>query len=85
MKGPVDANVLNYCIVPGNIPSSSLASAPLTTLQGGSLTYGRRFRKDFVNDAIVGEKTFGPYNNYPTDVTCDNGVIHVIGIVLSPN
>ena len=85
MQGPVDANVINYCIVPGKIASGSLASAPLQTLQGASLTYGRRFRKDFVNDAIVGEKTFGPYSDFPTDVNCDNGVIHAVSLVLSPN
>lgn len=85
MKGPVDASVCNYCIVQGLVPSSALSSAPLTTLQGDSLTYGRRFRKDFVNDAIVGEKTFGPYADFPTDVQCDNGVIHTVGICLSPN
>jgi uncharacterized surface protein with fasciclin (FAS1) repeats len=84
-KGPLDANVINYCIVPGSVPSGSLSSAPLATLQGGALTYGRRFRKDFVNDAIVGEKTFGPYADFPTDVACDNGVVHGIGLVLSPN
>ena len=85
MKGPVDANVLNYCIVPGNIASSALSSAPLTTLQGSALTYGRRFRKDFVDDAIVGEKTFGRFSDFPTDVACDNGVIHAVGIMLAPN
>lgn len=83
-KGPVDANVLNYCIVSGNVPSGSLSSAPLATMQGESLTYGRKFRKDFINDAIVGEKTFGPFADFPTDVACDNGVIHSVGIMLAP-
>ena len=84
-KGPIDGNALAYCIVNGNVPSSALSSAPLDTLMGSPLTYGRRFRKDFVNDAIVGEKTFGAYNDFPTDVACDNGVIHAIGIMVTPN
>lgn len=71
--------------MPGAVPSSGLSSAPLTTLQGSSITYGRRFRKDFVDDAIVGEKTFGQFNDFPTDVQCDNGVIHTVGIMLAPN
>jgi uncharacterized surface protein with fasciclin (FAS1) repeats len=85
MKGPIDANVLNYCIVPGAISSSAIGSADLTTLAGVPLLYKRQFRKDFVNDAIVGEKTFGQFSDFPTDVPCDNGVIHSVGIMLSPN
>lgn len=83
--GPIDGNALAYCIVQGSVPSSALGSANLQTLSGGTLTYGRRFRKDFINDAIVGEKTFGRFADFPTDVTCDNGVIHSVGIMLSPN
>jgi uncharacterized surface protein with fasciclin (FAS1) repeats len=84
MFGPVDANVINYCIVPGTIASGGLSSANLQTAQGASLTYKRQFRKDFVNDAIVGEATFGQFSNFPTDVACDNGVIHSVSIVLAP-
>jgi uncharacterized surface protein with fasciclin (FAS1) repeats len=84
MKGPVDAATLKYSIVPGAISSAALSSANLTPLAGGALTYSRKFRKDFVNDAIVGEKTFGPFSNFPTDVACDNGVIHAVGIMLYP-
>jgi uncharacterized surface protein with fasciclin (FAS1) repeats len=38
MVGPVDAAVLNYCIVPGIVACSAVSSNPLTTLQGESLT-----------------------------------------------
>jgi uncharacterized surface protein with fasciclin (FAS1) repeats len=85
MTGPVDAAVCQYCIVQGGVPSNALSSAPLTTLTGASLTYGRRFRKDFVNDAIVGESTFGPFKDYPIDVGCDNGIIHGVGYVMEPS
>lgn len=81
-RGPVDANALKYCIVPGNIASSAVSTSPLTTLNGQALTYSRKFRKDFVNDSILGEKTFGQFDDFPTDVACDNGVIHSIGIML---
>jgi len=57
----------------------------LATLNGKDLTYSRKFRKDFVDDAILGEVTFGIYSNFPIDVACDNGVIHSIGLVVSPN
>lgn len=85
MIGPVDANVCNYCIVPGAALSpAAVATAPLTTAQGQALTYSRKFRKDFVNDAILGEKTFGAFADFPVDVACDNGVIHSIGIMVAP-
>jgi uncharacterized surface protein with fasciclin (FAS1) repeats len=84
MFGPVDAAVLNYCIVPGTISSSAVSGAPLSTLQGESLTYSRKFRKDFVNDAILCEKSFGGFSDFPVDVACDNGVIHSVSIQLAP-
>mmetsp|Transcript_24774 Transcript_24774/g.36667 ORF Transcript_24774/g.36667 Transcript_24774/m.36667 type:complete len:190 (+) Transcript_24774:42-611(+) len=84
MIGPVDAAVCNYCIVPGTLSSSAVSTGALTTLQGSALTYSRKFRKDFVNDAILGEKTFGAFADFPIDVACDNGVIHSIGIMVYP-
>jgi uncharacterized surface protein with fasciclin (FAS1) repeats len=85
MVGPVDASVCSYCIVPGQLSSSAISTSPLATLHGKAIAYSRKFRKDFVNDAIVGEKTFGAFSDFPTDVACDNGVVHSIGLVLSPN
>lgn len=81
-RGPFDANAINYCVVPGMISSAAVATTPLVTLSGETLTYSRKFRKDFVNDSIVGEKTFGQFSDFPVDVACDNGIIHSIGIVL---
>lgn len=80
LRGPVDARVLKLHIVPGNIPSSAVPSADLTSLGGEKLTYRYAVRKHFVNDAIIGEKTFGPYPDYPVDVLCSNGVIHAVGL-----
>jgi uncharacterized surface protein with fasciclin (FAS1) repeats len=82
--GPVTADVIKYSIVPGTVTSSAASSAPLVTSQGESLTYSRKFRKDFVNDSILGGKTFGPFSDYPTDVACDNGLIHAVGEMLAP-
>jgi uncharacterized surface protein with fasciclin (FAS1) repeats len=85
MTGPVDAAALSFCIVSGAVSSGALGSADLTTLSGSALVYKRQFRKDFINDSIVGEKTFGPFEDFPTDVACDNGIIHAVGIMPSPN
>jgi uncharacterized surface protein with fasciclin (FAS1) repeats len=84
MFKPFGAEEIKYCVVPGKISASAVASTPLVTLQGSTLAYKRQFRKDFVNDAIVGEKTFGAFSDFPIDVACDNGIIHSIGLVLAP-
>jgi hypothetical protein len=78
-RGPFDATAISLCIVQGGIPSSAVGTTALTTVNGESLTYSRKFRKDFVNDSIIGEKTFGVYEDFPTDVACDNGIIHTVG------
>jgi len=80
LRGPVDARVLKMHIVPGLISSKDVSSADLTSLGGEKLTYRYAVRKNFVNDAIIGEKTFGPYSDYPIDVACSNGVIHAVGL-----
>ena len=80
LRGPVDARVLKMHIVPGNIASADVPSADLTSLGGEKLTYRYAVRKHFVNDAIIGEKTFGPFSDYPVDVACSNGVIHSVGL-----
>ena len=82
--GPVTADVLAYSVVHGTVSSAALSSTPLATLSGGAVTYKRQFRKDFVDDSIVGEKTFGAFSDFPTDLACDNGVIHSVGIMLAP-
>ena len=49
------ADVLKYHVVPGKYTSAQIAG-DLKTLQGNSLTYQRKFRKTFVDDAIVGQE-----------------------------
>jgi hypothetical protein len=78
-RGPFDAEAIKLCVVQGGISSSAVGSTPLTTLGGETLTYSRKFRKDFVNDSIIGEKTFGQFSDFPTDVAADNGTIHTVG------
>ena len=61
MFGPFDAEICKLHIVTGEVPTSAVSSAPLPTLAGKDLKYKRAVRKDFVNDVVIGEKTFGPY------------------------
>lgn len=83
MFGPFDAAVCKLHIVKGLVPSSAVGTSPLPTLAGKDLVYKRAVRKDFVNDVVVGEKTFGPYNDFPIDVSCSNGVIHAVSLSLA--
>mmetsp|Transcript_32164 Transcript_32164/g.78147 ORF Transcript_32164/g.78147 Transcript_32164/m.78147 type:complete len:265 (+) Transcript_32164:137-931(+) len=83
MFGPFDANVCKMHIVTGKVPTSQVSSATLSTLSGETLTYKRAVRKDFVNDIVIGEKTFGQYNDFPVDVECSNGLIHAISLSLA--
>jgi len=81
--GPFDADCCKTHIVKGNVASSAVGSADLSNLGGKPLTYKRAFRKDFVNDVIIGEKTFGRFSDFPTDVAVSNGVIHTVGISMA--
>ena len=80
LRGPFDAEQVKLHIVNGNIASKDIPSADLTSLTGTPAVYRYAVRKHFVNDAIIGEGTFGPYSDYPVDVACDNGVIHTVGL-----
>jgi len=81
--GPFDADCCRTHIVNGNVASASVGSADLSNLGGKPLTYKRAFRKDFVNDVIIAEKTFGRFSDFPTDVAVSNGVIHAVGISMA--
>jgi len=83
LKGPVDAAVCRQHIVLGNVASSDVGTADLSTLAGTPLVYRYAVRKHFVNDAIIGQKTFGPFSDYPVDVAASNGLIHGVEICLA--
>merc|ERR1711939_386586 len=82
---PVDADVLKYHVIKGKVALDDL-TVDQPTLQGGSLTAYRKFRKNWLDYAIIGLKSEGPSksSNWPSDVECDNGIIHAIDTVLVP-
>ena len=79
-RGPLTADVIKMHIVNGKFSTADVPTADLTSIGGDKLNYRYAVRKNFVNDAIIGEKTFGPYADYPVDIACDNGVIHTVGL-----
>ena len=81
--GPFDAEICKLHIVPGKITTSAISSTPMPSLAGKDLVYKRAVRKDFVNDVVIGEKTFGPFNDFPVDVECSNGIIHAVSLSLA--
>jgi uncharacterized surface protein with fasciclin (FAS1) repeats len=83
MFGPFDAATCKLHVVLGKVSTAGVSSTPLPTLAGKDLVYKRAVRKDFVNDIVIGEKTFGPFSDFPVDIECSNGVIHGISLSLS--
>merc|ERR1719331_3773618 len=89
MEGPEifwgSDDVLKYHVIEGKKSMDALNSDQ-KTLNGGTLTYYRKFRKNWLDYAIIGLKSEGPSksSNWPADVQCDNGVIHAIDTVLVP-
>merc|ERR1711924_584376 len=82
---PIDAAVLKYHVIEGKVALDGLTTDQ-KTLNGGTLTSYRKFRKNWLDGAIIGLKSEGPSksSNWPADVECDNGVIHAIDTVLVP-
>jgi len=79
LRGPITADIVKLHIVPGKFDTTAVRTADLQSLNG-PVTYRYAVRKHFVNDAIIGESTFGPFSDYPVDVECSNGIIHGVGL-----
>ena len=82
---PITADVLKYHVIEGKKTMDALNSDQ-KTLNGGTLTAYRKFRKNWLDGAIIGLKSEGPSksSNWPSDVECDNGIIQAIDTVLVP-
>jgi uncharacterized surface protein with fasciclin (FAS1) repeats len=82
---PITAEILKYHVIPGKKTLDQLTSDQ-KTLQGGTLTSYRKFRKNWLDFAVVGLKSEGPSksSNMPSDVECDNGILQSIDTVLVP-
>lgn len=83
-KGQLDEEILKYHIVLGDVYSDEMVGE-LKTLHGDTISCRHEFRKTYADDALIGQAdnhTGG--SKYPTDVRCENGIIHAINCVLVP-
>lgn len=83
--GILSDEVLKYHILVGDIYSDEMEGT-FETLSGHSVTCRREFRKTYLDDSMIGQldnHTGG--TKYPTDVICENGIIHTINVVLTPD
>jgi hypothetical protein len=82
--GQLDEELIKYHIVLGDVYSDEMTTT-FETLNGNILTCRHEFRRILADDALIGQKdnhTGG--SMYPTDIKCDNGIIHAINTVLVP-
>merc|ERR1712072_1449820 len=66
---PITADILKYHVIPGKVSMDGL-NTDQKTLNGGTLTAYRKFRKNWLDGAIIGLKSEGPSksSSWPSDV-----------------
>ena len=82
----LSADQVKYHMIPGRVSKSSIGSDQ-PTVNGKALHYHRMARQTYMDQAIIGQAPQGAATGmvFPTDVACDNGVIHTIAYVLDPS
>lgn len=83
-QGVLTEEVIKTHIIPQDIYSDEMKGT-FETLSGHTVTFKHEFRKTYVDNAQIGQldnHTGG--TPYPTNIICDNGVIHAINVVLEP-
>ena len=84
VNGPLTKAVCEYHIVKGIVSADGLGGAPLTTVEGSTITYRRMFRKNFVDNAFTAAMASPPRTSFKGDIKADNGVIHMLNEVIYP-
>lgn len=83
-NGYLSEEVILAHIVPQDLYTDEL-TGEIETLNGHKLTARKEFRKIYVDEAMIGQlDNHSGGTPYPTNVVCDNGVIHTINTVLQP-
>jgi len=83
-RGVLSEEIIKGHIIPQDIFTDEMEGT-FETLSGNKVTFRNEFRKTYVDSALIGQldnHTGG--TPYPTNVICENGVIHAINEVLTP-
>lgn len=82
--GVLTDDVIKTHIIPRDIYSDEF-EGEIETLSGHKLKARNEFRKTYVDAALIGQlDNHSGGTPYPTNVMCNNGVIHAINTVLEP-
>lgn len=83
-SGILTEEVIKTHIIPQDLYTDELVGK-FETLSGHVLSGRYEFRKTYVDEALVGQlDNHSGGTPYPTNVMCNNGVIHAINTVLTP-
>jgi len=82
--GVLSEEVILSHIIPQDLYSDELMG-DFESLSGHVLSARKEFRKIYIDDAMIGQlDNHSGGTPYPTNVVCENGVIHAINTVLKP-
>ncbi len=82
--GVLSEEVILTHIIPQDLYSDELVGE-FETMSGHKVTAKYEFRKIYVDEALIGQlDNHSGGTPYPTNVVCENGVIHAINTVLTP-
>ena len=77
--------VIKAHIIPQDLYSDELVGT-FEAVAGNTLTCKSQFRKLYVNQALIGQlDNHSGGTPYPTNIICENGVIHTINTILTPD
>jgi len=83
--GVLTEEIIKAHIIPQDIYTDQMKGTSFETLNGNTITFRSEFRKTYVDNAQIGQ--FDNHTGgtpYPTNMICENGVIHAINVILTP-
>jgi len=84
--GVLTEELLKAHIIEGDMLLTDRMEGTHETMSGTTVTFRNEFRKTYVDNAQIGQ--FDNHTGgtpYPTNIMCDNGVIHAINVVMIPS
>lgn len=83
--GVFDEETIMTHIIARDIYTDEFVDGEIETLSGHKLIVKNQFRKIYMDEALIGQlDNHSGGTPYPTNVICNNGVIHTINTVLKP-